>query len=325
MPDELLSSWICRIAAGNTLIIRQFTRSVWPDISIWTRDIDLFAPEKIIQTLAHRCEIDYPTAFSTTLRSYIGIITPYGGEGLTQFITPIGVYHRIRKDPGQQWCPQCFIEDETPYWRRSWRLAFNTVCLKHGLVLADRCQDCGTPISPHRSLNFRCFVCEAHFSDHPQQSAKSVVLQLQGQINYVINGLCGDSFPFSFGNSHPLTFFRILSTLLRMLSSNPRAHRLRRVIEKHRDLIQMPKPVFTNGNRFEDLGVNSRQLVMERLYYLINGWPWMFIGYCQDSDFLWTWVTKDQGQKTAYELSSIADIFLSRHVPIRKGPGFVNR
>ena len=284
----------------------------------------MFAPDEIVQTLAEKCEIDYPTAYATTLQSYIGTITPYGGKGLTKFVTPIGVYHRIRKSPGQQWCPMCFLDDEVPYWRKSWRLAFNTSCLTHGIVLADRCHDCGTPVSLHRSLHFRCYTCDASFMDHPQQHANSEVLQLQGQIDMTINGLTGDGYPFVFGNAHPLSFFKILSTLLRMLSSNPRASRLRKTIEKHRKLDGMHDPVFTNGKRFEDLGVNTRHFIMERLFYLTTGWPWMLIGYCQESDFLWTWVTKDQGQrKTSYELSAIADTFLSRHIPIRKGPGFV--
>lgn len=308
------------------MILRQFTRSVWPDISIWTRDIDVLAPDTIVRTIAERCEVEHEEALETTFSSYTGLIFPSCGLGRTQFLLPVGVYHRIRTAPGQQWCPQCFLEDEQPYWRKAWRLAFNTCCLKHGTVLADRCQDCGTSVSIHKSLDFTCYNCGANFDEHPCQPGKSSVLQLQGQLHYVINGLAGESYPFEFGSKHPTSFFRVIWTLLSMLSASPRSERLRKTIEKHRSLETMEDPLFVSGNRFEDLGVNARHLLMERLYYFSGGWPWMMIGYCQEADFLWTWIVKDHtSARTPYELTSLADLFLSHHhVSIRKGAGFTN-
>lgn len=255
------------------------------------------------------------------MRSYTGLVFPSAGHGKAQFLLPLGVFHRIRTAPGQQWCPQCFATDERPYWRKAWRLAFNTTCLKHGILLADRCQDCGTPVSVQKSLDFTCYKCGAHFDEHPCQLAKSVVLQTQGQFDYVINGLAGDNYPFNFGVKHPTAFFRIVWHLLSMLSAGPRSGQLRKTIEQHRNLETMNDPKFVSGNRFEDLGVNSRYLLIERLAYLISGWPWMMIGYCQDSDFLWSWIVKDHKPTgTPFELALIADRFLSNHnVSIRRG------
>lgn len=323
LPDELLSSWLIRVALDHSVIIRQFTRAVWPEISIWTRDIDVFAPDIIIKTMAEKCEVRLDEAFGTTLRSYEGLVFPYSGSGLTQFLLPIGVYHRVRKSPGQQWCPLCFISDKQRYWRRSWRLAFNTTCLEHGIILADRCQDCGTPVTIHKSLDFCCYRCNAQFDEHPCEPAKSTVLQLQGQLHYMMNGLTGDNYPFQLGMKHPTTFFRIIWSLFSMLSVGARSKQLRKTIEKHRGLQAMMDPVFASGNRFEDLGVNTRHLLTERLFYLLVGWPWMMIGYCQESEYLWSWIIKDnKSSGTPYELTSIADTFLSHHhVAARKGTG----
>lgn len=51
---------------------------------------------------------------------------------------------------GLQFCPACLAEDATPYFRKSWRVALNTVCIRHKTMLLDRCPSCGSAIAVHR-------------------------------------------------------------------------------------------------------------------------------------------------------------------------------
>ena len=46
LPDELLSSWMVRIAGQHGLKLHTFASAVWPGISIWNRDIDRSGPKK---------------------------------------------------------------------------------------------------------------------------------------------------------------------------------------------------------------------------------------------------------------------------------------
>lgn len=88
--------------------------------------------------------------------------------GTTQWIIPLGIYHRLRSAFGLQYCPACL--DRYSYFRKSWRLANIALCSEHLTELRDRCYHCGSPILLHRSEQgsrgqfdatprFRCFSC----------------------------------------------------------------------------------------------------------------------------------------------------------------------
>ena len=77
-----------------------------------------------------------------------------GKKGTGYWITP--------RDSGK-YCPICFSEDLTPYFRLVWRLTFVPICLKHRVLLKSRCDSCQAPImlrafNPHYNLN-RCYRC----------------------------------------------------------------------------------------------------------------------------------------------------------------------
>jgi len=49
-----------------------------------------------------------------------------------------------------QFCPACLAEDETPYFRKQWRLALYTYCPAHQAMLHDACPACSAPVSYFR-------------------------------------------------------------------------------------------------------------------------------------------------------------------------------
>lgn len=76
---------------------------------------------------------------------------------------------------GSMYCPKCLAEDEQPYFRLSWRYAFTTVCVRHGVLLADQCPRCGLPpwpsacavgdrISPHFTAFDQCPYCDTNLA-----------------------------------------------------------------------------------------------------------------------------------------------------------------
>jgi TniQ len=66
------------------------------------------------------------------------------------WIQTLKMYHRKREGYGMQFCSQCLREDAEPYFRKSWRVAFNTYCSKHDCMLHDRCPRCQSAVAFHR-------------------------------------------------------------------------------------------------------------------------------------------------------------------------------
>lgn len=151
--DELLSSWLMRLAAAHALKLHTFCALTWTRRKqIWNRDIDKCADESILNLLVEKTGTRPEVVARTTLAAYEGYLyerhNPYGN---TRWIMPVGVYHRTRRRHGLQFCPRCLAEDDAPYYRRSWRLAFVTFCERHGTTLSDRCPRCYAPVNFHRN------------------------------------------------------------------------------------------------------------------------------------------------------------------------------
>src|ERR1041384_2821464 len=152
LPDELLSSWLMRLAMAHGLKLHTFCSMAWPKKAIWNRDLDKSAAELLINGLAARTGYAVATVRATTLSAYEGqLYEKHNSFGNTVWIMPVGIYHRTRRHFGLQFCAHCLAEDRTPYWRRSWRLALTTVCHRHGAMLQDCCPKCGAPINFHRA------------------------------------------------------------------------------------------------------------------------------------------------------------------------------
>jgi TniQ len=153
LPDELLSSWLIRLAHGNGLKVQSFYGGwLGRSITLWNRDIDRLAPPDLIDTLSASTGIDSATLVAHSIRSLVGRISediPAGGH--TDWLMPLQVYHRTRKGFGLMYCRSCLRLDREPYFRRNWRLAFITCCTVHGQLLLDRCTNCESPVQPHRA------------------------------------------------------------------------------------------------------------------------------------------------------------------------------
>lgn len=153
LPDELLTHWFLRLAHGNQVKVQTFADYVFGRYSsFWARDQDKLASPIVISKLADLTGQRAENIRSLTLATYEGnLYRDHNPFGNTRWILPLGVYHRTRRRYGVQYCPLCLAEDSVPYFRRRWRLAFSTVCDKHGTMMHDRCYRCGAPVAFFRS------------------------------------------------------------------------------------------------------------------------------------------------------------------------------
>ncbi len=153
LEDELLSSWIMRLAHANGYKIHTFLSLYFGrDKQVWNRDIDKLAPDWIIDGLSDWTGISRGKIKLSALSSYEGFLyerhNPYGN---TKWLLPLGVYHRTRRRNGIQYCSRCLQEDAEPYYRKFWRLALYTYCPSHSILMRDRCYSCGAPVVFHRT------------------------------------------------------------------------------------------------------------------------------------------------------------------------------
>lgn len=152
LPDELLSCWIVRIAHGHGLKAQTFCNQIFGNQQqVWNRDIDRLAPRWLIDEMSLRTGTRLTVVLNTTLRAYEGFLyRKFRLSGALQWILALKMYHRKREGHGLQFCSACLAEDAIPYFRKHWRVAYNTVCARHHKMLRDRCPNCGVAIAVHR-------------------------------------------------------------------------------------------------------------------------------------------------------------------------------
>lgn len=151
-PDELLSSWLVRLAHGHGLKVQTFCNLTFgSQLQVWNRDIDRLAPPWLLRELLYRTGTPWATIVRTTLRAYENLLyRKFRSAGALQWILGLKMYHRKRAGFGLQFCPLCLRRDRVPYYRKSWRVALITVCPIHRTTLLDRCPECRASIAAHR-------------------------------------------------------------------------------------------------------------------------------------------------------------------------------
>lgn len=164
--DELLSSWLVRVALAHNTRPWSFCNLHFPHLHniIFSRDLDVWANDDLLAKLSTKSNLPAETLFSMTLQSYHGIlqkkILTNTGNNMLSPIVP-----RARKNlkHGLRYCPLCLKEDVHPYFRKTWRISFYSVCLTHKMLLLDKCCKCKKPISFYKFKDdagfTKCWSC----------------------------------------------------------------------------------------------------------------------------------------------------------------------
>ena len=296
--DELLSSWLVRLASAHSLKLHSFCALVWSrDKQIWNRDIDKCADPSVVTLLAEKTATPRDLAANTTLASYEGYLyerhNPYGN---TQWIMSVGVYHRIRTGYGLQFCPRCLSDgaDTEVYYRRAWRLAFVTFCEQHRVSLLDRCPRCSAAINFHRNeLGDRrkwmpesvtlCHACRYDLRETPvdlvERPSDCRILEFQQSLTKIMQR--GWAQVPEHGTVYSHLYFTVLRQLMKICATGKRAARLREALRRE---LRIETPVSTSTNRYpeiERLDILERRKLLAMARHLLDEWPRTFIQICQ--------------------------------------------
>lgn len=160
-PGEALGSLLARCAWGRGETVSQFVRSIWGKGDLMTRDIDRAINLGASQAVADALSLPLSVVQGMQLESWMQVRRlDARRHGYSTWITPVGVYHRLRLRYGQLYCCQCL--DERTCCCMSWRLSHRWICEDHGNYLLDACLHCDMPFIPYRHDSMivkRCGWC----------------------------------------------------------------------------------------------------------------------------------------------------------------------
>ena len=325
--DELLSSWLVRLSLGNGCKPHTLCSILLPNIEIWTRDIDRSATSALFSRLALMSKEFVSIDFKQhTLQFYHrcfdgGISTKATNVG----ILPVGIYHRLRKHHGLQYCPLCLGNDKTPYYRRHWRLSIQYSCEEHNCFLLNGCSICARPLMPHRldcekGLTLAsCSHCQHDLSDerpHFADAAESVVqhqlddMVRKGYIDIVNNRI--DCILFLQG------YFQ-LSKLIMHWSKRPNVcHYLERTLNVDLRIVSNYPLSFKHIEYI--ICPYVRATLAVTIFTLLEQWPHRFIKIMTDLHILSSGLRKSRNSLPFWLDSIIASHLYRPHILKNKRP-----
>ncbi|AYG61813.1 TniQ family protein [Rhizobium jaguaris] len=152
-PDELLSSWLHRLAFANGVAPRAFARVLGLAPGMWSASLDLRLPGDIARQLYANTGVSLDQLSAMTLSHALP----------KQLLLPLRNSGRRDRSTWLQFCSQCLTENSQPYFQRRWRLASRIACALHGCRLRDRCPSCRSRIASFDQSQlvpqYRCAYC----------------------------------------------------------------------------------------------------------------------------------------------------------------------
>ncbi len=232
LPDELLSSWIVRIAEANGVRLYTLGLGLFGDrLTPWHRDVDRLAPKWLLKAVCAKTGTNYWDAYHATLTGYRTHLYPRRQtSGQLRWILPISVFGLDRRGFGQQFCSHCLKEDPQPYFRRVWRVGFYTFCPTHVCMLQDACHECGSPVILHRrdigreevaeskDLGY-CQRCGADYRTAPDAPSCDITPLHRDLLVWLWTGMPASS-------RYELGFLAVLHQLCKVLGSSANSGRL---------------------------------------------------------------------------------------------------
>lgn len=237
--DELLTSWIVRVAEANGVRLQPLCWMLFGNArSPWNRDADRSAPSWLISAMSRHTGVDYWDVYRTTLTTYRGrLYAKRRASGHLFWVLPTRSYGMTREGFGMQFCPECLATDPVPYFRKHWRLALFTFCPIHDVQLYDACPACGLPVMYYRRDFGKelteagpicaCYACGFDFRNATQAAPEFATLEIENLFREMLESLrapSGQSGQFDLG------FFTVLHQLIRIMGMRKNGDRFRRHI-----------------------------------------------------------------------------------------------
>ncbi|WP_412026645.1 TniQ family protein [Deinococcus yunweiensis] len=311
-PNELLSSWLFRLAQANTQKLHSLSRTLFGDRQIWNRDIDRLAGPEVLAALEGATGIRATDLRVHTLPSFEGrVYDRHNANGITAWILPLGIYHRTHRRHGLQYCPACL--KERPAFLTLWRLSLSVVCPLHGCDLHEACPACGAPVIPFRvdaaahlskslptySPHTCCFQCGFALDRAPVTAADPALVAWQRTVHEAIIG-SGMMTVRGVGAVPLLEYLSVARLWLTLLTFGRRAERLR-------ELVDVPVKLTTGarGRSLDHLDVQTRRVAVLAFVTLLEGWPERMVDWSRAARIRRSTLLQDMAEPPGWYLDAL--------------------
>ena len=279
----MLSSWLYRLAAANRLSMAGLTEMNVQRRLGWLRDIDRFAPVELVENLAATVGKEFVECGAGTFMEwdiYLDNLTEKsrsGGSARWYLKAPRPVGARVNPIP-IQYCPEC-LRDPDPYFRKSWRMSFVTLCPSHDAQLQSTCHSCGTPFFyaatmhaqkvPAADVGLRhCLQCNADLSQSAPIRAPGSQLLRQMQAG-LVDGLADGTATFPWMQTRTVKVLGFVEHLPRLLGQTRLGDELQRLSS-----ISVDRPVKRLGGKlFDAADAVARAKLLQAAAWLLEDWP----------------------------------------------------
>jgi|GEM_PF-1230856 len=321
--DELISSWLVRLAWAHGITPHELCQITWPYEKITGTDVDQFHSDSFITTLAEKTGVDIPRVQQTTLKAYEGVIFEESNPlGLTPWVIPIASGRHSPNLYGIPFCSICLAEDEIPYFRRKWRLAYVAVCDRHRIMLADHCPHCKKPVNIKWDQEVfvshaDCPACgdDLTTSKPPELEDIDRHLAWQQRLDKVVSqgwieldGRFIDS----------ILFFMGLRQIMFVLARGTKVDILRTALTRRIKAPIYLEHHYQNLKGIEMLSVSNRLSLLAPLGWLFDDWPARFSELCRSKRVGPSILLRDMAYVPSWYDTAVQNLFSSRSFPTQE-------
>ena len=291
-PDELLSSWLLRLAWQNAEKMHTFRTRFWHKTGTpWNRNINIPIDVQFFQNIANLAQTNCKQLYPHTFLSLEGILfDKVKKTGKVDGILASRHYAYGNNQPHHslQYCPECIQEQLVVHFKRTSMITFLVGCPKHRSIYRDTCCQCGQPVKIHLSdsgqkylprvnpVSF-CHYCGFLWGQAPKQELPELSDEfwvLQEKIQKTLNT---SWLQLSDGNQlYALSFFNGLRHIIRYIMNDTCTISLREMVAK--ELGILPLGFAQNGyqGRMDSLSIGDRITIMQYVSWLLSEWPSRF-------------------------------------------------
>lgn len=242
-----------------------------PGVQIWNRDIDSSLSAPVSALIAQYCNLAEQDVKAMTLYDLVGFDSPASPDWLLyqSWINAVGIYHRLRRRFGLQYCPLCL--QAQPVFQRAWRLAFVFCCPEHGVFLRNCCPSCGTAVMPHRARidMTRCWKCGALLSGGTVVESTAVPVALETQRPMM---RCIEDDELSLGSTN-------VARSEYLCAGVPVLRVVKEHMHSHPSLWSFDVPIDAVHAQVKFLGIPERLALFTMLLEIMDDWPANFLHF----------------------------------------------
>lgn len=298
--DELLSSWLSRMAYNHGLGLKQFFTHIWPEYGI-KNDIDRCITKEQLVSLAAVTNCTFEEVKATTLFYYENTLLKnmHDNRSPESWVLPGNRYDTYKPksyySTGLMFCPKCLAKDgEKPYFRKHWRLAISFICVECGCYLMDECPHChkgnsflDVPISQYHTKSLTESLIECHNCGKPvidcevKYAPKSLTALQRKLYDMIKNGIGKPSVSTQ-------SYFSVLYDLASMFLTDTYKEKEHPwftdyVMYMHGLSQEAIRPYTVKFLR--RLPVQKRAILIDLAYWMLEDWPGRLVNLCKTAFF----------------------------------------